>query len=40
MSANVFQLYAVVVFIVLKCTLVLKLIKDIQFKTNPKATIV
>jgi hypothetical protein len=39
MTGNVFQLYAVVVFVVLKCTVVPKLIKGILFKVIPKATI-
>jgi hypothetical protein len=39
MTANGFQLYAVVVFVVLPFTSVLKLIKDILIKSIPKATI-
>jgi len=39
LAANVFQLYAVVVFIVMLFTTVLKLIKDILFKSIPQATI-
>jgi hypothetical protein len=39
MTANGNQLYAVVVFIVMKYSIVLKLIKDIPFKSIFKATI-
>jgi len=39
MTANGFQLYAVVVFVVLKYTIVQKLTKDILFKINRSATI-
>ena len=38
-TPNVFQLYAVVVSVVLPFTYVLKLIKDILFKFIPQATI-
>jgi hypothetical protein len=39
MFANVSQLYAVVVFIAMKCTIMRKLIKDILSKNIPEATI-
>jgi hypothetical protein len=39
LASNVFQLYAVVVFIVLMLTTVLKPTKDILSKSIPKATI-
>jgi hypothetical protein len=38
-AANVFQLYAVVVFVGILSATVLKLIKDILFKFIPQATI-
>jgi hypothetical protein len=39
LAPNGFQLYAVVVFVVLKYTIVQKLTKDILFKINRSATI-